>query len=205
MESRPVKSDVSDVNLDVSAVNSDTDAVNSDVSAVNSDTVTVPKQYLEFLEQLTRCKEEPPHCEEMFIITVNNNKSLRKLLVRQDVKDIQDDQDINTQFYNIFYSDVTIEHRSEYTEKTKKKLIKWYLNGCKHLKISDEASAIYIQNCELKSTSSNAIDTYYYGCYSEYFIHVTYLPLPLYNLYIDLKKSNRLSDPDCVNHIMATY
>ena len=180
----------------------------SDVSAVNSDTVTVPKKYLEFLEQLTSCKEEPPHCDEMFIITVNNNESLRKLLVHQDVKDIQYDQDVNTQFYNIFYSDVTIEHRSEYTEKTKKKLIKWYLNGCKHLKISYELSAIYIQNCELKSTSSedNGDDTYYPGCYSEYFIDVSNIGLrKCYNLCIDLKKSSRLSESDKVIHIMSAY
>jgi hypothetical protein len=108
--------------------------------------------------------------------------------------------------YNIFYSDVTIEHRSEYAENTKKELIKWYLNGCKNLKISDEMSAIYIQYNEIKSTLDDVdTDTYYYGCRSDYFINVRDLPCELYNLYLDLKKSNRLSDPDRVKHIMSRY
>ncbi len=106
--------------------------------------------------------------------------------------------------YNIFYSDVTIEHRSEYAENTKKELIKWYLNGCKNLKISDEMSAIYIQYNEIKSKLDDPY-TYYYGCGSDYFINVRDLPCELYNLYLDLKKSNRLSDPDRVKHIMSKY
>ena len=203
MESLPANPDVSAVNPDVLAVSPD----ELYKSELNEDTVTVPKKYLEYLEGLIKCEEEPRYCEEIFAITVGNNVRLRKLLVRQDAKNI-DDQDVNTQFYNIFYSDVTIEHRSEYTEKTKKKLIKWYLDGCGHLEITYGMSAIHIQNCEIISTSSedNDVDTYYPGCYSDYFIDVSNIGLrKCYDLCIDLKKLNRLSESDKVIHIMSTY
>lgn len=208
MESLPTNPDISAVNPDIALI--------KPVVAVVS-VVTIPQDYLIFLEDLVTCAEEPLHCEEIFAITVYNNERLRELLVRQDVTpqtlvEIQDYPDVNTQFDNIFYSDVTIEHRSEYTETTKKKLIKWYLSGCGHLAITDEMSAIYIQrngqNCEIKSTSpdDNGTDTYFPGCDSEYFIDVSYIGLrKCYDLCIDLKKSNRLSESDKVIHIMSTY
>lgn len=158
--------------------------------------VTIPAEYLQYLEEISPLAGIGYDCEEVFGIAIY---SLSDLLIRPSAT-LE-----CREFDEIFYDDVYIDCAPEFLEIAKQQLIKWYLDGCDDLNIANYRADIYIGDHKLESATSRECYGYYcYGLHSDHYIKIDSSLYALYELYINLKQSNRLSDSDNMIHFIIT-